>query len=34
MTSHGYKGNSRFDVVSIVPDRIKLIRNAFSYIYE
>ena len=34
MTSHGYKGNSRFDVVSIVPDRIKLIRNAFSYRYE
>ena len=32
MTSHGISGNTRFDVISIVPDRIKLIRNAFSYI--
>ncbi|MDD6550412.1 MAG: YraN family protein [Lachnospiraceae bacterium] len=27
-----YDGKVRFDVISILPDRIKLIRNAFSYI--
>lgn len=29
---HGCGGRVRFDVVSILPDRIRLIRNAFSYI--
>ncbi|MBQ1916835.1 MAG: YraN family protein [Lachnospiraceae bacterium] len=32
ISSHHYDGKIRFDVISIVPDRIKLIRNAFSYI--
>ncbi|MQN00565.1 MAG: YraN family protein [Lachnospiraceae bacterium] len=33
MTLHDYQGKVRFDVVSIVPDRIRLLRNAF-YFYE
>lgn len=32
ISGHHYDGNVRFDVVSIFPDRIRLIRNAFSYI--